>query len=161
MRAIDIIEYFITYTSYASIIVFSILLFKKKVPKSIKANISKIVNNSPYRSSFEDEEKNLEEDKTKVNDVKEKEFSFREELKKEAAKYNKEYAENFYKDHIEISVINASKGGLSQIKKEYYFSHYPSLETSYDNLYKIIRSKGLDVGMHSWSNGVAYTISWK
>lgn len=38
MRTIDIIEYFITYASYAGIIVFSILLFKKKVPKSIKTN---------------------------------------------------------------------------------------------------------------------------
>lgn len=86
MRTIDIIEYFITYASYAGIIVFSILLFKKKVPKSIKANISKFANNkpsSPYRSAFEDEEEEIleevkqpEENKPKVNDVKEKKALF-------------------------------------------------------------------------------------
>lgn len=38
MGTIDLIEYFVTYASYAGTIVFSILLFKKKVPKSIKTN---------------------------------------------------------------------------------------------------------------------------
>lgn len=93
--------------------------------------------------------------------LKKKKLSFREELKNQAAKYNKEYAESFYKNHIERAVINASEKGLNQIKKEYYFSHYPSLETSYDNLYEIIKNKGLDVEMQSWSSGVIYTISWE
>lgn len=168
MRAIDLIEYFITYASYASIIVFSIILFKKKVPKSIKTNISKIVNNSPYRSPFEDEGEEIleevkkpEENKPKVNDVKEKKLSLREELKNEADKYNKKYAEDFYKDHIERAIISASQRGLNQIKKEYSFNHYPSLETSYNNLYEIIKNKGLDVEMQSWSSGVIYDISWE
>lgn len=179
MRAIDLIEYFITYASYASIIVFSILLFKKKVPKSIKVNISKIENNKPYfpyRSSFEDEEEEIleevkepeknevkkpEENKAKVNDVKEKELSFREKLKNESAKYNKKYAEDFYKDHIEKAIINASQRGLNQIEEKHYFCDYPSLKTSYNELFKIIKSKGLDVKMNHWSSGVTYTISWE
>lgn len=166
MRAIDLIEYFITYASYASIIVFSILLFKKKVPKSIKVNTPKTANNkssSLYRSPFEDEEEEILEEvkEPEKNGVKEKKLSFREELKNEADKYNKKYAEGFYKDHIERAIINASQRGLNQIEEKHYFGNYPSLKTSYNELFKIIKSKGLDVKMNHWNSGVTYDILWE